>query len=152
AGAAFAGRLVVAGALAGPAGQVPVAGEDAHVGADLGDDCFGGALLNAGDRAKRLDRRGERAGLLLDHLGEPPDLLVEEVEVGENRGDDSPCWGSKRPSSASLSAGIFVRSLPRASSASSSGSVVPWQSASRIARPETPRMSVATQSSLIPVS
>ena len=38
AGAAFAGGLVVAGALPGPGGQVPGGGEAAHVGADLGDD------------------------------------------------------------------------------------------------------------------
>src|SRR5881227_3834721 len=36
-GAAFAGRLVVAGAAAGPGREVPGAGEDAHVGADLSD-------------------------------------------------------------------------------------------------------------------
>ena len=63
-----------------------------------------------------------------------------------------PCSASKRPSSASRSAGSFWRSLPLASSASTAGSVVPATSASSIARPEAPRMSVATQSSLIPVS
>src|SRR6266536_242084 len=46
-----------------------------------------------------------------------------------------PCSASKRPSSASRSAGSFCRSLPLASSASTAGSVVPRQSASSIARP-----------------
>ena len=63
-----------------------------------------------------------------------------------------PCSWSKRPSNASLSAGSFWRSLPLARSASTAGSVVPVTSASSIARPEVPRMSEATQSSLIPVS
>src|SRR3954453_9471714 len=61
-------------------------------------------------------------------------------------------WASKRPSSACLSAGSLARSLPLANSASTSGSVVPATSASSIARPDAPRMSVATQSSLMPVS
>src|SRR5215217_3156444 len=34
-GAAFAGGLVVAGAAAGPGGEVPRGGKDAHVGGDL---------------------------------------------------------------------------------------------------------------------
>ena len=41
---------------------------------------------------------------------------------------------------------------PRASSASTAGSVVPWANASNIARPDCPRMSVATDASLIPAS
>ena len=61
-------------------------------------------------------------------------------------------WGSKRPSSASRKAGILARSLPRASSANTLGSVVPRHSASSMSRPDLPRMSLATQSSLIPVS
>jgi hypothetical protein len=63
-----------------------------------------------------------------------------------------PRSASKRPSSASRSAGSFLRSLPLASSASTTGSVVPRQSASSIARPEAPSISLATQSSLIPLS
>src|ERR1035441_1711427 len=49
-GVAFAGGLVVAGAACGPGGEVPGAGEHAHVGADLGDHRLGGALSDAGDR------------------------------------------------------------------------------------------------------
>jgi hypothetical protein len=87
AGAAFAGRLVVAGALAGPGGEVPGCGEHAQVGADLGDQQLGCALLDARDRAQQLNRRPERADLLLDRVREPLDLFVEEVEVGEDRAD-----------------------------------------------------------------
>jgi hypothetical protein len=46
AGAAFAGRLVVAGALAGPGGEVAVTRENRHIDADLGDDHLGGARLD----------------------------------------------------------------------------------------------------------
>src|SRR5256886_600480 len=87
AGAAFAGGLVVAGAAAGPAGEVAGGGEAAHVGADLSDHDLGGAGGDAGDRAREPDAGGERAELFLDRVGEPIDLLVEEVEVGEDRAD-----------------------------------------------------------------
>ena len=88
AGAAFAGGAVVAGALAGPAGQMVGGGEAAHVGADLGDYDLGRALLHPGDRAEQLNRGGERGELRLDLVGEQLDLLVEEVEVGEDRRHD----------------------------------------------------------------
>ena len=61
-------------------------------------------------------------------------------------------FGVKRPWSASRSAGSFARSLPRARSASSSGSCVPETSASSIRRPETPSTLEATEESLIPPS
>ena len=67
---------------------MPIGGEAAHVDADLGDDHLGGALLDAGDRAEQLNRGGERVELLFDLVGEQLDLLVEEVEVGEDRRDD----------------------------------------------------------------
>lgn len=58
----------------------------------------------------------------------------------------------KLPSRASLSAGIFERRRPLASSAKTSGSVVPLMSASIIARPEAPSTRVATEESLMPAS
>ncbi len=85
---AFAAGLVVAGALAGPGGEVVLGGEPAHVGADLGDHDLSGARLDAGDRAQELNGRRERAQLFLDRCREPLFLLIEEVEVGEDRGDD----------------------------------------------------------------
>ena len=127
--------------------------EAAHVGADLGEHHLGGALLHAGDRAEQLNRRA-RKGRAAPRSRR---RAARSARRGSRGGRGSPrrsarAGASKRPSSASLSAGIFARSLPLASSASTSGSVVPATSASSIARPETPRMSVATQSSLIPVS
>ena len=62
---------------------------------------------------------------LLDLCGESVDRLLEEVDVREDLGDDQRVLGVEAPISASLSAGIFLRSLPLASSASTPGSVVP---------------------------
>ena len=128
-------------------------GKTRHVGADLGDDHLGGAPLHAGDRAEQLNRRRERADLLLDRVREPVDLLVEEVEVREDRADDDARArrrsGPRAPRAAPAAS---CAACPLASSASTAGSVVPATSASSIARPDTPRMSVATQSSLMPVS
>ena len=60
-------------------------GEDRHVDADLGEDVLGGTGLDPIDRTQELKGGRERAQLLLDRLREPLDLLVEEVEVGEDR-------------------------------------------------------------------
>jgi DNA anti-recombination protein RmuC len=66
---------------------VPGGGEDAHVGADLGDQQLGRAPLHAGHRAQQLSRLGERADLFLDRVCQLLDLLVEEVQVREDRAD-----------------------------------------------------------------
>jgi hypothetical protein len=58
-----------------------------HIGADLTDDAFGAAMLDADDRAEQLNRRRERADLLLDHAGELFDLLVREIDVAQDRAD-----------------------------------------------------------------
>ena len=62
-------------------------GNTAHVDADLGDDHLGGAPLHAGDRAQQLNGLLERGDLLSDRLGQAGDLLIEEVQVGEDRAD-----------------------------------------------------------------
>jgi len=91
-----------AGAEARPGGQMPRRREDAHVGADLGHDHLGGAPLHAGDRAEQLNRRRERADLLGDRSREQADLLIEEVDVGEDRADNDPDSMSRWLSSKSL--------------------------------------------------
>jgi hypothetical protein len=62
--------------------------EGAHVAAGLGDDHLGGAAADAGDRAQQLNRRRERAQLLLDHGRELVDRLVEVVDVRQDPPDD----------------------------------------------------------------
>ena len=61
-------------------------------------------------------------------------------------------WALKRPNRASRRAGIFLRSVPRASSERISGSLVPLTSALSMSRPETPSTSEATDDSLMPAS
>lgn len=61
-------------------------------------------------------------------------------------------WSSKRPLSASTSAARLDRILPLAKLARTCGSRSPAMSASIIARPETPKMSVATVDTLISAS
>ncbi len=99
--------------------------EDRHVGADLGDDHLGGARLDARDRAQELNGWGERGKLRLDRLGEPLDLFVEEVEVGENRSDQQRVQRVEASLERLAQRRDLPASLPRASSASTSGSVVP---------------------------
>lgn len=85
----------------------------------------------------------------LDRVEEPLDLLDEAVEVSEDHADDERAVRLER-SLARLAKRwqLFARSLPPASSARTSGSVVPETSASSIARADASRMSLATQSSL----
>src|SRR5579875_2942616 len=84
AGATLAGGLVVAGTLPGPGRQVAGRREHAHIEADLGDDVFGGAPLDARAGTQQLNRRGERGELLLDRVGDALYLLLEEVDVRED--------------------------------------------------------------------
>lgn len=63
--APFAGGLVVARALTGPARELLGGREARHVGADLGDDHLRGAPLNAGDRPQQLNGLLARGDLLL---------------------------------------------------------------------------------------
>src|SRR5829696_5133431 len=85
AGAALAGRLVVAGAQTGPGREMACGRKARHVGADLADDALRAAVLDARDRAQQLNRQRERADLLLDHAGELLDLLVEEIDMAGSR-------------------------------------------------------------------
>jgi hypothetical protein len=61
-------------------------------------------------------------------------------------------WGRKRPARACRNAGSLRRSAPRARSAKTSGSRVPWVRASSMARPETPSTLLATEANLMPAS
>ena len=84
----LAAGLALAGAHPAPRGEVRVGREAAHVGADLGEQHLGGALVDAGDRVEQLELTGERAGQLLDPLRQGRDRLVEEVDLGEHLRDE----------------------------------------------------------------
>ena len=129
-------------------------GKTRHVGADLGDDHLGGAPLNAGDRAEQLNGRRERGDLLLDRVGEPRRSARRGSRCGRgSRRSRRACMmveaalerllqrGDLRAQPALGELGEYLgvgRALRRARRASPG--------------PDLPRMSVATQSSLIPVS
>ena len=86
--AALARGLVVARAHAGPGREVLGRREGGHVAAGLGDYHFGRAAPDTRDRAEQLNRRRERAQLLLDRARELVDRLVEIVDVREDPPDD----------------------------------------------------------------
>jgi hypothetical protein len=93
----------------------------------------------------------KRGDLLPDRFGQRGDLGVEEVEVGEDRPDPD----DVQVIEAALERLAQRRKLGAQAALGEIGEqlgVVPATSASSIARPEAPRMSVATQSSLIPES
>src|SRR5665811_2213734 len=107
----------------GPGGEVPGGGEATHVCSGFGDDYFGDVSS---------DTRASRRSRCIRHRN---------------------AWCCpKRPTSAWVSALILVRIRPLAIWARTCGSRSPAISASSIARPDTPRMSVATEEILIPAS
>lgn len=59
----------------------------AHVNPDLGNDHLSCAPLNGWDRKEQFNIRRESGNLLLDRVQEPVDLLVQEVDVREDRAD-----------------------------------------------------------------
>src|SRR5688500_86726 len=85
--------LSFAGAAAGPRRQMPSGRDPGPAGADLADDALRAAALDAGHRAHQLNRRRERADLLVDHARELVDLLVQEIDVAQDRADPEPVMG-----------------------------------------------------------
>src|SRR5215211_5766023 len=94
--------------------------EARHVGADLADDALRAAVLDARDRAQQLNRRVERADLLLDHAGELLDLLVEEIDVPQDRADPQSMMGVEVSGQRLAQGGDLLAICRRASSARTS--------------------------------
>jgi len=79
------------------------------------------------------------------------DGAIEHVDVGEKLGDErGVVLGAKAAGERLLELGIFERSRPRASWASTTGSVVPATRASSMARADFENASDATEVSLTP--
>jgi hypothetical protein len=95
AGAMLARALVVAGAVAGPAGRVLGGGEDAHVRAELGDQDLGGALVHAADGVEARELLGEGRHGAIDLGAHGLDGLVQVVEVGEELADEEGVVGAE---------------------------------------------------------
>ncbi len=64
----------------------------------------------------------------------------------------NPWWSVNRPVNAAVSCSVLFRRLILARAASTVGFRSPTTNACSMARPDTPRMSLATQDSLIPAS
>src|SRR5664280_1389996 len=147
-----AGGLVVARADPSPGSEVGRGAEAGHVCAGLGDDDFGGGLLDPGDGHQAFNLWGERAHLLVDSRRELLDgggQLVDarQVHAAQERVVLTKVAGQ------GLDQGGDLGSHPApAISAMTCASSSPSMSAVSIARPETPRMSVATALILIPAS
>src|SRR4051812_34668431 len=131
---------------------MPRGREARHVGADLADDALRAAVLDAGHRAQQFNRRRERADVFLDHAGEPFDLLVEEIDVAQDRADPQPVMGVEVSGERLAQGGDLLAHLPPRQFGETAGSVSPATSASSMSRPEVPMMSAATVSSLMPAS
>src|SRR6266545_6288238 len=144
--------LVVARTQAGPTGEMRRRREHAHIHPDLGDEHLRRPPIHAGDRVQATHLLRKRGDDLGDVRTQRLDHFVELVEVGQQLTDEKGVMGRKRPARAWRNAGSFLRSLPRARSAKTSGSPVPRSKASSIARPETPRTSLATDANLMPAS
>ena len=72
-------------------------GELAHVGADLGHDDLGGALVDPGDGVQQRHLLGVRSDQLLDPRREGGDGLVQVVDVGQDLGDQQPVMVGAEP-------------------------------------------------------
>jgi hypothetical protein len=115
----------------------------------VGDADLGGAFADPGD--------GRRAGPGPPRTGRSPRRCGHSGRRWRLPGapwwaraspTSNAWWSPKRPRSAWRSWGSFLRSLPLASSARTWGSRSPATRAASIARPETPRTSVATEALL----
>lgn len=91
---------------------MPGGREARHVGADLADDALGAAAPDAGDRAQQVNRWGERADLFLDHAGELLDLLIEEIDVAQDRADPQPVMAVEVTLQRLLECGDLLAHLP----------------------------------------
>ena len=144
---ALAGALLVARAHPGPGGQVLGRREAAHVRRrprPRWPPPSPPRPRGWSPAASTAAQRGQRRSILL----QPGDRLLQEVDVGQELAQQHPVVRLDPPVRAWRSAGSLARSRPRASSASASGSASPPSSAASIARPLTPRTSVATAASL----
>ena len=124
-------------------------GEAAHVEADLGDDHLRGGAADPGDLIQPVDRSGERGDLLVDLGLQLGDVGAGLVDARQHPGQQermvvAEVAGKGLLQLAALGAQAGARQLRQRL-----GSRSPAMSAASIARPETPKLSLATTDSLI---
>ena len=129
---------------------MPGSGEPAHVGTDLGDDHLSRQVTDAGDGSQQPDRGAERGEVALHFLVDPVNGSLQRINLAqmEPQQEAMPLVEPLRSEAphANRSAGALTPRCTRVSKWS--GSVSPPISASRMARPETPRILLSTEASL----
>jgi hypothetical protein len=86
AAAAFAGAFVVAWAQSGPRDEMTSCWKALYVRTDFGDDDFGGAAADAGDRVQVVQCELNRALTLRDLGAQPLKRLVQEIDMRQDLG------------------------------------------------------------------
>ena len=104
---------------------------------------------NPRDRGEMGDLSGERGDHLLDLRRQFPDGLVQEIQVRKERAHEEGVVVSEPPGERLAQGRDLLAEHPRAGSDKTSGSRIPATGAASMSRPEAPRMSVATEDSLI---
>ena len=79
----LAGALMIAGARAGPGGQMVDAEEHAHVDADLGDEGGGDHPVDARDLHQQSVLNAVRCELCFDAVVEGGDILLGRLEPAQ---------------------------------------------------------------------
>src|SRR5262245_14889332 len=148
----LAGALVVAGTERRPTREMGRCRKRTHVDADLGENHLGRPAVDAWNAIQPGQLVGKRDEMPFDLEAQGADRLVQVVEVGQQLSHEKRVVRPKAAGQRRASAGSLPRNRPRASSAKTRGSVVPCASASSMARPDTPKMSLATVASLTPAS
>ena len=135
---------------------MPGGGEPGHVHTDLGDDDRGGDRSDPGHFVKTLYLLVERGQVGLDLGVQHRNVRVDGIDPVQHAFQQEPVVLTEaapgNPANASSSSLILARIRALARSASTPGSRSPAISAANIARPETPKMSLATTDSLTPAS
>jgi hypothetical protein len=139
----FAGRLVVSRTTFHPMTPSSLLMGSGPYPRRFGDYHFCCLAINPGTGVEEVDRLGKRDDHTRHVVAQTLNRPVDGLEVGEQFAESTQCVGESPPLSAFRNAGNFLRSVARASSAKRSGSGVPPIRALSIARPETPKMSVA---------
>src|SRR4030043_307742 len=90
AAALLAGALVVAGAEAGPGGEMSVGGKTGDVCSHLGQDRLCGASADAGNSLEVGEGMVKRAKALLDLAAEAANGLIQVGDMGQVLADHQP--------------------------------------------------------------
>ena len=153
-GAAFAGGLVVAGARAGPARRGAWRSGTRSCRCRSRRSSPRRCAVRRRGSCTAARRPGAKGASCASIASESRSICSSRKSMCARIAPIMSAWWALEAALERLAERRDLRraACPSRESASTSGSVVPATSASSIARPETPRMSVATQSSLIPVS